>query len=120
MRRSVAGPRRSPCSRRRPAAHRGASVRADIQRLHSPAGLRRESRLAVVSLGEALGRTAEAADHLILGAQRTSGDLLLKATHSVTIAVISLRERKRWQPGLETDGPEFVGRPQLVRGIQRT
>src|SRR3546814_4015183 len=30
----------------------------------------------------------------------------------------SSRERKRRQPGLATDGPEFVGRHQLVGGIQ--
>ena len=45
-------------------------------------------------------------------------DLLLKATRGVTIAVISSRERKRWQPGLATDDPAFVGWHQLVRGIQ--
>src|SRR6185295_13007162 len=48
----------------------------------------------------------------------TSCDLLLKATRGVTIAVVSFRERKRRQPGLATDGPELVGWPQLVRGIQ--
>ena len=44
--------------------------------------------------------------------------LLLKATRGVTIAVVSSRERKRRQPGLAADGPEFVGWPQLVRGIE--
>ncbi len=47
-----------------------------------------------------------------------SRDLLLEATPFVTIAVVSSRERKRRQPGLATDGPELVGRRQLVRGIQ--
>jgi len=47
-----------------------------------------------------------------------SCDLLLEATRGVTIAVVSSRERKRRQPGLATDGPEFVGWPQLVGGIQ--
>ena len=47
-----------------------------------------------------------------------SPKLLFKATCGVTIAVVSFRERKRRQPGLATDGPEFVGWPQLVRGIQ--
>src|SRR5688572_18642320 len=45
-------------------------------------------------------------------------DLLLRATRGVSIAVVSSRERKRRQPGLATDDPAFVGRPQLVRGIQ--
>src|SRR5687767_4925046 len=45
-------------------------------------------------------------------------DLLLRAARGVTIAVVSSRERKRRQPGLATDDPEFVGWPQLVRGIQ--
>src|SRR5438132_13769415 len=44
--------------------------------------------------------------------------LLLKATRGVTIALVSSRERKRRQPGLATDDPAFVGRHQLVRGIQ--
>ena len=44
--------------------------------------------------------------------------LLLKATRSVTIALVSSRERKRQQPGLATDDPAFVGWHQLVRGIQ--
>src|SRR5688572_27219048 len=47
-----------------------------------------------------------------------SCDLLLKATRGVTIALVSSRERKRRQPGLATDRPEFVGWHQLVRGIQ--
>src|SRR5262245_12035003 len=45
---------------------------------------------------------------------------VLKATRAVTIAVVSSRERKRRQPGLATDHPQLVGRPQLVRGIQRS
>jgi hypothetical protein len=44
--------------------------------------------------------------------------LLLEATRGVTIALVSSRERKRRQPGLATDDPAFVGRHQLVRGIQ--
>src|SRR6185312_16313703 len=51
-------------------------------------------------------------------ASHRSCALLLKATRGVTVAVVSSRERKRRQPGLATDGPEFVGWPQLVRGIQ--
>src|SRR5882672_12883057 len=46
--------------------------------------------------------------------------LVLKATRGVTIALVSSLERKRRQPGLATDGPEFVGWLQLVRGIQRS
>src|SRR5215472_1064547 len=60
----------------------------------------------------------EAADHLVLIMEHTIGDLLLKATLGVTIAVVSSRERKRRQPGLPTDDPTFVGWHQLVRGIQ--
>ena len=52
------------------------------------------------------------------GAFARSCDLLLKATRGVTIAVVSSRERKRRQPELATDDPEFVGWLQLVRGIQ--
>src|SRR5436853_6309644 len=52
--------------------------------------------------------------------EHTIGDLLLKATLGVTIAVVSSGERKRRQPGLATDDPAFVGRHQLVRGIQRS
>src|SRR5690349_21156485 len=44
--------------------------------------------------------------------------LLLGATRRVAIALVSSRERKRWQPGLATDDPAFVGRHQPVRGIQ--
>lgn len=44
--------------------------------------------------------------------------LLLKAARGVTIALVSSCERKRRQPGLATDGPEFVGWHQLVGGIQ--
>ena len=45
-------------------------------------------------------------------------DLLLDATRGVTIAVVSSRERKRRQPRLATDDPAFVGRHQLVGGVQ--
>src|ERR1700730_16681387 len=51
--------------------------------------------------------------------EHTIGDLLLKATLGVAIAVVSSRERKRRQPGLATDDPAFVGRHQLVRRIER-
>ena len=44
----------------------------------------------------------------------------LEATRGLTIAVVSPRKRKRWQPGLATDGPEFVRWLQLVRVIQRS
>lgn len=44
--------------------------------------------------------------------------LLLNATRGVTIALVSSCERKGRQPGLATDGPEFIGWHQLVRGIQ--
>jgi len=47
-------------------------------------------------------------------------DLRLKAARGVTIVLVSSRERKRRQPGLATDGPQFVGWHQLVRGIKRT
>jgi len=46
--------------------------------------------------------------------------LLLNAIRWVAIAVVSSRERKRWQPGLATASPAFVGWRQLVRGIQRS
>src|SRR5437867_9908934 len=59
-----------------------------------------------------------ASRHLVTAPSHRSCDLLLKATCGVTIAVVSSRERKRRQPGLATDAPEFVGWPQLVRGIQ--
>lgn len=41
-------------------------------------------------------------------------ELFLEATRGVAIALVSFRQRKRRQPGLAADGPEFVGRPQLV------
>jgi hypothetical protein len=41
--------------------------------------------------------------------------LLPKATHGVTIAVISSRERKRRQPGLAMDDPPFVDGHQAER-----
>ena len=34
--------------------------------------------------------------------------------------LVSLRKRKRRKPGFAADGPEFVGRRELVRGIQGT
>src|SRR5690348_2011345 len=40
------------------------------------------------------------------------------AARGVTIAIVSSRERKRRQPRLATDDPAFVGRRQLVRGIE--
>ena len=46
--------------------------------------------------------------------------LLLKSPRAIPIALVSSRERKRRQPGLAADGPEFVGRRQLVRRIQRS
>ena len=45
---------------------------------------------------------------------------LLEATRGVTIALVSPLKRKRRQPGLATDDPAFVGRRQLVGGIQRS
>ncbi len=56
--------------------------------------------------------------HLVTAPSHRSLDLLLKATRGVTIAVVSSCQRKRRQPGLATDDPAFVGRHQLVRGIQ--
>jgi len=56
--------------------------------------------------------------HLVTEPSRHSFNLLLKAARGVTIALVSFRERKRRQPGLAADGPEFVGRRQLVGGIQ--
>src|SRR4051812_47917061 len=44
--------------------------------------------------------------------------LLLEATRRVTIALVPPRERKRRQPGLATDDPAFVGRRQLIGGIE--
>lgn len=44
--------------------------------------------------------------------------LLPNAPRGVTIAFVLSRERKRWQPGLTTDDPAFIGWHQLVRGIQ--
>lgn len=44
--------------------------------------------------------------------------LSLVATRSVAIASVVSREWKGRQPGLATDGPEFAGRHQLVRGIE--
>src|SRR5687767_7681893 len=51
---------------------------------------------------------------LVTAPSHRSRDLLLKATRGVTIALVSSRERKRRQPGLATDRPEFVGWHQLV------
>jgi hypothetical protein len=56
--------------------------------------------------------------YLVTAPSHRPGDLLLKATRGVTIAIISSLERKRRQPGLATDGPAFVGWHQLVRSIQ--
>jgi hypothetical protein len=65
------------------------------------------------------GQANRAQRALILGPNGNWwSDLLLKATRGLTIAVVSSRERKWWQPGLATDDPAFVGRHQLVRGIQ--
>jgi hypothetical protein len=66
---------------------------------------------AMVNCGLARGRRLPAVSH-------RSCHLLFKATRGVTIALVSSRERKRRQPGLATNGPEFVGWRQLVRGIQ--
>ena len=55
---------------------------------------------------------------LMRSAGRPVGPSELGATRRVTIAVVSSLERKRRQPGLATDDPAFVGRHQLVRGIQ--
>src|SRR4051794_518161 len=43
---------------------------------------------------------------------------MLIAPRGFTIAVVASVERKRRQPGLAADGPAFVGRHQLVSGIQ--
>src|SRR4030095_4445257 len=43
---------------------------------------------------------------------------LLFPARRLAIARISSLERERRQPGFAADGPEFVGRQQLVRGIQ--
>src|SRR5690242_18767501 len=45
-------------------------------------------------------------------------DLVLKPAAGVTIAVVSSGERKWRQPGLAADDPAFIGRHQLVRGVQ--
>src|SRR3546814_7063834 len=44
--------------------------------------------------------------------------LSLGATRDFTFSFVSPRERERRQPGFATDGPEFVGRNQLVGCIQ--
>src|SRR5687768_11685460 len=44
--------------------------------------------------------------------------LFFKAARGGTVALVSSRDRKRRQPGLAPDGPEFIGWHQLVRGIQ--
>src|SRR3546814_11243530 len=44
--------------------------------------------------------------------------LSLGATRGFTVSFVSPRERERRQPGFATDGPEFVGRNQLVGCIQ--
>src|SRR3546814_2515833 len=44
--------------------------------------------------------------------------LSLGATRDFTVSFVSPRERERRQPGFATDGPEFVGRNQLVGCIQ--
>jgi hypothetical protein len=86
--------------------------------MHAPAALRspRPIRIAITP------ETFEDGPELYASSPRNGAfapyDLLLKATRGVTIAVVSSRKRKRRQPGLATDGPEFVGWPQLVRGIQ--
>src|SRR5690606_26231989 len=47
-----------------------------------------------------------------------SRGLLLEAARGVAVALVSSFERKRRQPGFAADGPELVGRPQLVGGIE--
>lgn len=49
---------------------------------------------------EVSGRTLEAADPLVLLREHATGDLLLKATGGVAIALVSLREWKWRQPGV--------------------
>ena len=48
----------------------------------------------------------------------TRGGSLLEATRGVTIALVSSPERKTRQPRLAPYDPAFVGRHQLVGGIQ--
>jgi hypothetical protein len=57
-------------------------------------------------------------DHLLTG--KFFCDLLLKATRSFTITVVSSRERKWRQPRLPADDPAFVSWHQLVRDIKGT
>lgn len=45
---------------------------------------------------------------------------LLAPTRDIAIAGVPSRERKRPQPSLATNRTKFVGRHQLVRGIQRS
>src|SRR5690606_35483897 len=49
-----------------------------------------------------IGETCRRPEHSCRG-------LLLEATRGVTIAIVSLLERKRRQPGLAADGPAFIG-----------
>jgi LysR substrate binding domain len=65
-------------------------------------------------------RSSHATRSLATASSRLSRNLLLKATRGVTIAFVSSRQRERRQPALAADGPEFVGWPQLVNGIQRS
>src|SRR5262249_18645104 len=48
------------------------------------------------------------------------GELLLGAAGGVAIAFVTPVERKGRQPGFGADGPQLVGRLQLVRRIQRS
>ncbi len=47
------------------------------------------------------------------------GCLVFKSAGVIAIAVISMLDRKRRQPRLAPDGPQFICRDELVRGVKR-
>ncbi len=70
------------------------------KRVHSSAGT------AIIFPGQAVALS------------QPSRALRLGAAGGVAIARVTFRDRKGGQPGFATNGPEFVGRSQLVRSIQ--
>src|SRR5690606_12398874 len=51
---------------------------------------------------------------------RRHHDLFLRTARGIAVALISPGKRKRRQPGLATDSPKLVGRPQLIGRIEAT
>src|ERR1700746_2541877 len=58
--------------------------------------------------------------HCVSAHAYRSCNLLLEATRSVAVTLVSSCERERRQPGLAADDPAFVGRTELGRSIQRS